>query len=232
MLTHEQIAELYKYCERKKVLYYDIQIEIVDHMASAIEEKLKNNPDLSFKQALDEVHFSFGSFGLQEIVEAKTSAMRKQYGKIRRQLLRSYFTFPKIAFTFLLIVVCITMEKVLPVSFLPYILGVMGCFILYSFIHHEILKSKLRKQQNQKLLMTDSQYFDFSFIYIMLSFQFGSEFVRMGVFGITDERVINIAQYYFSAFFFILYTIILLARKELIIRVAEKAKEKYPAVFA
>lgn len=231
MLTHEEIAELYKYCERKKVLYYDIQIEIVDHIATAIEEKRKINPDLPFKQALEEVHASFGSFGLKEIVDSKTASMSKQYRKIRRQLLRSYFTFPKIALTFLLIVVCITMERVLPVSFLPYILLVMGGFILYSFIHHEILKRKLRKQQKHKLLMTDSQYFDFSFIYLILSFQFGADFVRQGIFGITDEKVLNVAQFYYSVFFFILYTIMILARKELITRVAEKAKEKYPAVF-
>ncbi len=231
MLTTDEIAELYKYCERKKVLYYDIQIEIVDHMATAIEEKRKANPDLPFKQALEEVHASFGSFGLKEIVDSKTASISKQYSKIRRQLLRSYFTVPKIALTFLLVVVCITMERVLPVSFLPYILIVMGGFILYSFIHHEILKRKLRKQQKQKLLMTDSQYFDFSFIYLILMFQFGSDFIKQGVFGITDEKVVNIAQYYFCVFFLILYTIMILARKELITRVAEKAKEKYPAVF-
>ena len=231
MLTTEEIAELYKYCERKNVLYYDIQIEIVDHMATAIEEKRKINPDLPFKQALEEVHASFGSFGLQEIVNSKTSAMSKQYGKIRRQLMWSYFTFPKIALTFLLVVVCITMERLLPVSLLPYTLIVMGCFILYSCIYHEILKRKLRKQQRQKLLMTDSQYFDFGFIYLILMFQFGSNFLRDGVVSITDERLINLFQYYFSVFFFTLYRAMTLARKEMITRIAEKAKEKYPAVF-
>lgn len=231
MLTTDEIAELYKYCERKKVLYYDIQIEIVDHMATAIEEKRKANPDLPFKQALEEVHTSFGSFGLQEIVNSKTSAMSKHYGKIRRQLFWSYFTFPKIALTFLLVVVCITMERLLPVSLLPYTLIVMGCFILYSFIYHEVLKRKLRKQQRQKLLMTDSQYFDFGFIYLIFMFQFGSNFLRDGIFSITDEKLINLFQYYFSVFFFILYTVMTLARKEMITRIAEKAKEKYPAVF-
>lgn len=231
MLTTDEIAELYKYCERKKVLYYDIQIEIVDHMATAIEEKRKANPDLPFKQALEEVHGSFGSFGLKEIIDSKTASMSKHYGKIRRQLLRSYFTFPKIALTFLLIVVCITMERILPVSFLPYILIVMGGFILYSFIHHEMIKRKLRKQQRQKLLMTDSQYFDFGFIYLIFMFQFGSNFLRDGIFSITDEKLINLFQYYFSVFFFVLYTVMTLARKEMITRIAEKAKEKYPAVF-
>lgn len=232
MLTKEQIEELYKYCERKKVLYYDIQIEIVDHMASAIEEKLKANPDVTFKAALEQVHASFGSFGLREIVDAKTSSMSKQYGKIRRQLLRSYFTFPKVALTAFLVVSCITIERLLPDSFLPYVLIGMGVFILYSFIHHELLKRKLRKQQNRKLLMTDSQYFDFGFIYLILLFQFGTDFLKTGVFSITDEEIINMGQYYFTVFFFIFYTIMTLARKEMITRIAEKAKERYPAVFA
>lgn len=231
MLTKEQISELYKYCERKKILYYDIQIEIVDHMASAIEEKLIVRPDLSFKDALEEVHVSFGSFGLREIENAKTAAMSKQYGKMRRQLFRSYFTFPKIALTALLVVACVSLERLLPTAILPYVLIVMGVFILYSFVHHEWLKQKLRKQQSQKLLMTDSQYFDFGFIYLILLFQFGSHFLSEGLFSITDEKVVNMGQYYFTVFFFILYTVMTLARKEMITQIAEKAKERYPAVF-
>ncbi|MBL0883621.1 MAG: hypothetical protein IBJ16_09810 [Chitinophagaceae bacterium] len=200
-------------------------------MATAIEEKRKINPDMPFKQALEEVHTSFGSLGLQEIIDSKTSAMSKQYGKMRRQLFWSYFTFPKIAFTFLLVIVCITMERVLPISVLPYILIVIGGVLLSLFVHVEILQKRFRKQQSQKLLMTDPQYFDFSFIYLILIFQFGSDFIKQGVFGITNEKTVNLAHYYFCIFFFLMYTVMLLARKEMIARIAEKAKEKYPVIF-
>lgn len=37
-LTEEQIADLFLFCEENGVRYYEVQIELVDHLASAIEQ--------------------------------------------------------------------------------------------------------------------------------------------------------------------------------------------------
>lgn len=231
MLSEEQIGELYKYCERKRVIYYDIQIEIVDHMANAIEDKMKADPQLGFKQALEEVHASFGSFGLREIVQSKESYMRKHYSKMRKNLFWSYFTLPKIAFTAFVFVVFVTLERLIPIAYLPYTLLVMGAAFLYLMIKQEIVKRKLRKAQKKQLLMTNPQYFDFSFIYLILFFQFGSRGLNKGLFSIIDKEAITRIEYYAIVILLLVYIISSLVRLAMIQTVSDKAKEKYPAVF-
>jgi hypothetical protein len=51
-LTDEQTRELYEFTLRKRVRYYDVQIEIVDHLACAIEDRLDREPTLPFHEAL------------------------------------------------------------------------------------------------------------------------------------------------------------------------------------
>lgn len=77
-LTQEQIDYLFDFTYRKRVRYYDVQVEIVDHLASAIEQKWREKPDLSFEQALDQVYDSFGIFGFAKVVEARETAVQKQ----------------------------------------------------------------------------------------------------------------------------------------------------------
>ena len=38
-LTEAQIDELFSFCKRKGVKHYDLQIELVDHLASSIEQR-------------------------------------------------------------------------------------------------------------------------------------------------------------------------------------------------
>jgi hypothetical protein len=40
-LNQEQIEALFRFCEKKSVRYYDLQVELVDHLAERIEEEMK-----------------------------------------------------------------------------------------------------------------------------------------------------------------------------------------------
>lgn len=152
MLTDEQVQELYAYCKRKSINYYDIQVEIVDHMANAIEQKLSLNPELSFKEALEEVHFSFGSFGLKEIVQSKTEAMRKHYNKTHRRLFWCYFTPPKLSLTALIFFTVILLERIIPFQFLIYVLMVTALTSFYFFFSLEKENIELVKVNKKSCL--------------------------------------------------------------------------------
>ncbi|WP_316752874.1 hypothetical protein [Pedobacter gandavensis] len=39
-LSQEQLTEIKQFVQRKGFVYLDVQLEIIDHMASAIEEKM------------------------------------------------------------------------------------------------------------------------------------------------------------------------------------------------
>jgi hypothetical protein len=50
------------------VPYYDLQVELADHLANAIEEQMSSNRNLSFQKALENVHQSFGISGFAPLV--------------------------------------------------------------------------------------------------------------------------------------------------------------------
>jgi len=50
MLTKEQIDYLFEFCRMKGVACYDVQVELVDHLANAIEKEVAEHPDWSFAE--------------------------------------------------------------------------------------------------------------------------------------------------------------------------------------
>lgn len=81
-LTKEQIADLYAFTRKHYVVYYDLQTELVDHLANSIEAQWQQNEDLPFETALQIEFKKFGVFGFTEIVEKRQGAMAKRYYKI------------------------------------------------------------------------------------------------------------------------------------------------------
>jgi len=62
-LTPNQIQQLYKFTYQHYVEYYDVQTELVDHLANDIEQIWIEQPNLSFEQARDNSFKKFGVFG-------------------------------------------------------------------------------------------------------------------------------------------------------------------------
>jgi hypothetical protein len=55
---------------------YDVQVELVDHLANGIEKELAEHPDWSFQQALDVVFVSFGHQKFAPLLQEKRKAAR------------------------------------------------------------------------------------------------------------------------------------------------------------
>lgn len=47
-----QIERLYQFTRQHYVEWYDLQTELVDHLANAIEQQWQENPNISFEDAL------------------------------------------------------------------------------------------------------------------------------------------------------------------------------------
>jgi hypothetical protein len=56
MLNKEQVDHLFAFCNKHYVQHYDLQIELVDHLANAVEEKMAIDSQLSFEEALNKVY--------------------------------------------------------------------------------------------------------------------------------------------------------------------------------
>lgn len=98
-LTKEQIEQLYTFTRQHFVEWYDLQTELVDHLANAIEEQWQQNPKLTFDDALNIEFRKFGVFGFMDVVEKRQGALNRKYSKLVFKELRTFFSIPKIIMT-------------------------------------------------------------------------------------------------------------------------------------
>jgi hypothetical protein len=95
-INTEQINRLYEFTRQHYVEYYDLQTELVDHLANCIETQWKENPKLTFEDALQVEFKKFGVFGFMDVVEKRQLALNKKYNKIVWNHFKGFFTLPKI----------------------------------------------------------------------------------------------------------------------------------------
>lgn len=95
-LNKEQIDRLYEFTRQHYVKFYDLQTELVDHLANSIESQWHENPKLTFEDALQIEFKKFGIFGFSDVVEKRQIALNKKYNKIVWKHFKSFFTLPKI----------------------------------------------------------------------------------------------------------------------------------------
>ena len=88
-LTPIQIDQLYTFTKQHYVEYYDLQTELVDHLANAIELEWESNPTLSFETLLNKEFKKFGVYGFIDVIRKKQKAMNKKYNN----WVWNYFTF-------------------------------------------------------------------------------------------------------------------------------------------
>ena len=98
-LTSQQIDRLYQFTRQHYVEWYDLQTELVDHLANAIEQQWQENPKISFEDALQVEFKKFGIFGFMDVVEKRQLALNKRYNKIVWQHFKAFFSIPKIVIT-------------------------------------------------------------------------------------------------------------------------------------
>jgi hypothetical protein len=96
MITDKEIKELFAFVAHKRVRYKDVQIELVDHLATAIEENMLKDTSLTFSQALDNVYGSFGIFGFAKIVEQKERSMMQFWRRRIFSYVKRFYALPRI----------------------------------------------------------------------------------------------------------------------------------------
>jgi len=98
-LTAPQIEHLFTFTRQHYVEWYDLQSELVDHLANAIETQWQENPKLSFDEALNIEFKKFGVFGFMDVVEKRQAVLRKKYNGLVWEHIKGFFGIPKIVLT-------------------------------------------------------------------------------------------------------------------------------------
>ena len=101
-LTADQIQTIFDFTEKKYIKYYDVQLELVDHIADKIETLQADDPNLSFDRALHEVYKSFGVFGFTKVQEQKMVELHRYWMRHLKSYIKGYFKLPKIIITVIL----------------------------------------------------------------------------------------------------------------------------------
>ncbi|KAI9434536.1 hypothetical protein F5148DRAFT_1295158 [Russula earlei] len=77
-----QIDRLVSYCAAQGIRYYDVQLELVDHMAEWIEHAMEEQ-QLSFEEAFLQMQAAFTQEELQLILKSKKKAVQAKLNKLQ-----------------------------------------------------------------------------------------------------------------------------------------------------
>lgn len=114
MLTEVEIQKIYSFVQKRNVVYIDVQIELVDHLASEIESIQIENPSIDFRTALttasqkfNETSYALKPFigktrytkGYKGLVLQKSILSTKYLTKRMSDYLLNFFKPPRIILT-------------------------------------------------------------------------------------------------------------------------------------
>jgi len=144
-VTEDQITDLFAFVRRKRVRFYDLQVELVDHLATGIERIWAKEPEVSFETARDRVYREFGITGFAHVVDARMQSITKQVWREAWSFLLLQLQYPNILRTFL---VCLIMSNVLVLTENPNFLSLALLFALvFFFVGYWIRKPVWHKQK-------------------------------------------------------------------------------------
>ncbi len=153
----EEIEQLHLFVRKHYVEFYDVELELVDHLANDIEEQWREDRQLTFEFALNKAFKKFGIFGFSDVVEQKVNKLSNAYYKESFKRMKSFFTPPKLVVSlalFLVLFVGFKQVKVIALALSGDNLKLVGfLFLIYQFIQLYINKIKQNKSGEKKWLL-------------------------------------------------------------------------------
>ena len=157
-LTDQQIDELFQFTRRHFVEWYDLQCELVDHLANDIEELWRDNPKLTFEEVKLRSFKKFGVFGFMNVIDQRRAAMGKRYRQLIWKEYVKYFKIPRIVLTVSSIVILVYLFKL--VNHNPVFIGGIGLTLfftpfIYAYKFQKVLH-KRREKTGKKYMFEDT----------------------------------------------------------------------------
>ncbi len=150
-----KLRAIRRYLAFNDIKYRDVQAELVDHFASAVEKIEKDKPAISFKEALLEAHRKFG--GRRQLRHYMDQAEKKVERKTWRLLGRaiiSQFDWPQFLLTLGITAFWFVLTPRLPFEFGWLTLGFLLAFIavvIRNYFHLKRVPLYLPRQANRSL---------------------------------------------------------------------------------
>jgi|SRR5690625_197859 len=153
-VNQKEIEQLYDFTRQHYVEYFDLQTELVDHLATGIEKNWQENPEMDFEKNLQQEFKKFGVFGFMKVIESHQKAMNKRYWKIIWREVKNELAKPKVLFLNILLFLIPYSLFFSPLGFnilKGIILALVIAAIAYTFRENKKQEQK-KKSQNIYLL--------------------------------------------------------------------------------
>jgi len=156
-LSQVQIQQLYTFTRQHFVEHFDVQTELVDHLANDIEQILTEKPTLSFDEAKMMSFKKFGIFGFMEVLGESSKALNKKYWKLVLEIFKNYFKLPQLLSVFLIFATIYTSFLFVPNHRWIYMFLGFGiaAFLLVRLIQLQKIKKQRFKKTNKKWLLEE-----------------------------------------------------------------------------
>jgi len=152
ILNKDQIQDLYAFTRKHFVEHYDLQTELVDHLANDIEAIWQEQPHLSFEQARGISFEKFGIYGFMEVVEKRQKAMNKRYLKYLWKEFKLWLTIPKIVTT---VVIFLLFYMAFSLRISDYLFVAFYAILIVWVI---IMTAKLNRQFRRRKEISDKKW--------------------------------------------------------------------------
>ncbi|MDT0558082.1 hypothetical protein RM697_05465 [Ichthyenterobacterium sp. W332] len=156
-LTKAQIEQLYTFTQKHFVDWYDVQIELVDHLANGIEQQWQKSPEVPFNDALNIEFKKFGIMGFSDVIEQKTNALNTHYRKLVWNYFIGYFKLPKILLTTFFIWIYYSILTFMNIEFWVILTSCIGLTIVpFVFMYRQKKRITAVKKVTGKKWLVDA----------------------------------------------------------------------------
>lgn len=195
-LSAAQIERLYVFTRQHYVEYYDLQTELVDHLANAIEAQWETNPKLTFEEALQIEFKKFGVFGFMEVVDKRKGVLHRKYNKMVLSELKTFFSIPKIVGTFSCIAIVNYLLKYFQEGYelMQWLIG----FLIVSFAVGMVFLTRKQKRETAK---TGKRW-------LLKDIIFGYSSVA-GVMNVVIQLACRLTENHYPVWFYALFSVLL-----------------------
>lgn len=155
-VTLQEIEQLHQFVRQHYVEFYDVELELVDHLAHDIEEQWRRDKGLPFESALDHAFKKFGIFGFTDVVDSKIDRLKGSYINMMLREVGTFFTIPKIVFSIALYLILFaigyTYQEVGIWSLYCILFGIISLYIVVGAFWQRKVKQR-QKRLNKRFLL-------------------------------------------------------------------------------
>ena len=198
-LNQEQITTIKAFISKRGFTAIDLQLEILDHVACRIEDKMLENPKLSFEQALRQTHTEFGALGFSTFEEAMVASLNHKYRNEMWLELKKWCSFPAVFAVGVAAFLLYSSFLVIPASAI--IITASVCYMvlaIWAVIHHMRLRMRYRKLMAMQA--TNSFAFFPGFI-LQIGLYYGGSTITHWTWACAYTTLILLFAFFFAATF-------------------------------